>query len=107
MIDLTGPLTRARLAVLLGGRPFDLKRIRGVGVVLTIHHEHADVHVESPITAKDLDPVHGERLRSNLEAMVTALDKAAFPDRVTRFLAAVKEVPRLQCEPFGLHAWRL
>lgn len=98
MIDLTGPLVRARLTMLLGGRPFRVERIKGVGVVLTIHHEHADVHVETAIDAKMLDTVNAECLRSNLEAMVTALDKAAYPDRVVRFMAAARDFPRLQRE---------
>lgn len=100
MIDLTGPLVRARLTMLLGGRPFDVEVVPGVGTILTIHHEHADVHAETAITATSVDPVNAERLRADLEAMVTALDKAAYPDRVARFSAAVREYHRLEREHF-------
>lgn len=100
MIDLTGPLVRARLTILLGGRPFDVEVVPGVGTILTIHHEHADVHAETAITATTVDPVNAERLRMSLEAMVTALDKAAYPDRVARFSAAVHDYHRLAREQF-------
>lgn len=120
MIDLLGPLVRARIAMLLGGRPFDIARIPGVGVVLSIHHEHADVHVDTALVPNMLELDRTEALRENLATMVKALDKAAYPDRVTRFIAATREyhrlerehfdnmrrVPRMKAAPLHRDAWR-
>lgn len=92
MIDLTGPLTRARLTLLLGGRPFDLARIKGVGVVLSIRHEFKDSVVDMPIEANDLDPSNHERMRTKLATMVRALDNDVFPDRQRRFAEATHQV---------------
>lgn len=92
MIDLTGPLTRARLTMLLGGRPFDLARVKGVGVVLTIRHESKDTHVEMALEPNDLDPSRHEAMRTKLATMVRALDRDVFPDRDRHVLEASRYV---------------
>lgn len=100
MIDLTGPLVRARLTMLLGGRPFRVERTKERGVVLIVDHEHGDLHAEMPLTPNLLELDRTEALRRDLEEVVHALDRVAFPHRQTRMLEATREYHRLVREHF-------
>lgn len=82
--------TFARLTVALNGRPFDFDP--GT-LMLTLHHESADKHVDVQLTPKDLEWLGLDEFATGIANPAMALlDGMVYPARAERMTEAVRRL---------------